>query len=56
VTTFKEYLIDFELTFAPRSRRLQLEIVLICLGLWAIAELRNFCRSIRTMGRRPRHE
>lgn len=54
--TFQQFLIDFESTFVPRSQRLRVEIVLLCLGLGAIAELRNFCRSIRTMGRHPRHE
>jgi hypothetical protein len=56
VTTFEQFLIDFEWAFRPRSMRLRVEIVLLCAGLWAIAELRNFCRSIRAMGRQPRHE
>jgi hypothetical protein len=56
MTTFEQFLIDFELAFRPRSLRLRIEIALLCFGLCAIAELRNFCRSIRTMGRHPRHE
>ncbi|MEO8003666.1 MAG: hypothetical protein ABI771_02085 [Betaproteobacteria bacterium] len=56
MTTLNEFLIDFESTFCPRSVRLRIEIVVLCFGLCAIAEMRNFCRSIRAMGRHPRHE
>jgi hypothetical protein len=56
VTTFEQFLIDFEFSFRPRTARLRMEIVLLCAGLCTIAELRNFCRSIRAMGRLPRHE